>query len=212
MCAILDLGISQDIDIDILRIHKEGIYMDSFKKYKIDRVPRELLFVLGRVAMIVLVNIFAVFMGEISCSVIATVLGVIFENSNEFVTLKLIPFLTNDVTTSFVGWLILLGLMLRIFWDDGKRQTAYGRFDIRVGFAAVFFMFAVYFIPSIFVEKTKDALEAGIVLFYRPCLWMSEQLNGNVSACVMITGGLIALLCLVIYKVSSDRYLKKYAS
>ena len=184
--------------------------MDELKKYKPDRVPHELLFVVGRTAMILLVNLFATVSAVLFCSLAATILGLCFENSNDFVRLKLVPFLTSGNTTSFIGWMVLLAIMLRLFWDDGKRQTAYGRYNLGVGFLAVFFMFAVYYIPSIFIDRSKDALEAALVLYYRPCAWLSDMLGGSVSLSVMITGGLLAFVCLIFYKLSSDRYLKKY--
>lgn len=184
--------------------------MDTEKKYKIDRIPHELLYVLSRVGLFILVDVFAVFMSIIFCSLISTVLGLAFDGSNRFVTLELVPFIISPETVSFVGWLILTGIMLRLFWDDGKRQTAYGRFSLPVAFGAVFFMFVIYFIPSIFIEKAKDTLASGIMGFYKPCLWLSEALGGSVKSPVVISAGLTAFLCLILYKLSGDRYLSKH--
>ena len=68
----------------------------------------------------------------------------------------------------------------------------------------------VYFIPSIFIEKAKDTLASGIMGFYKPCLWLSEVLGGSVQSPVVISAGLTAFLCLILYKLSGDRYLSKH--
>jgi len=183
--------------------------MDIFDEYKEDRVPHELLYVVARVGLLLAVNLFSLFASILLCAGISTVLGVIFENSR-FVVLDLIPFLNNPTTTSVVGYLILLGIMVRIFWDDGKRHTAYGKFSMPVVTITAFVMFVIYVIPSIFFEEAKDSLAAGIKGFYKPSLWLSEVTNGSIKIPVVISAGLIALVCMVIYKLSGDRYLKKH--
>lgn len=185
--------------------------MDIFSKYKTDRIPRELLYVLGRVGLFVAANVFSVMMSVMLCSLISSVLGIIFGNSNRFVSLSLVPFLNNATTVSVVGYIILMGIMFRIFWDDGKRHTAYGKFSMPISLAAVFFMFAVYFIPSIFLTDAKDSIIAAIRLFYRPAMWLSGAFDGNIQMSVVISAGVLCVLCMVVYKLSGDRYLKKYA-
>ncbi len=184
--------------------------MDIFDEYKEDRVPHELLYVLARVGLLLAVNLFSVFASIVLCAGISTILGVIFESSSRFVTLELIPFLNASTTTSVVGYLILVGIMLRVFWDDGKRHTAYGKFSMPVMTIAVVVMFVIYVIPSIFFEEAKDSLAAGIKGFYKPSLWLSGVTDGSIKIPVVISAGLIALVCMVVYKLSGDRYLKKH--
>ncbi|MBE6836816.1 MAG: hypothetical protein E7509_02310 [Ruminococcus sp.] len=184
--------------------------MDIFDKYKVDRAPRELLYVLGRVGLFIVVNVFAIFAGIFSCAGVSTVIAVIFDNKNKFVSLELIPFLGSSTTTSMVGFIILTGIMLRLFWDDGKRHTAYGRFSIPVVLIAVFFMAAVYSVPLLFFDNTKDSLSAAIRSFYTPSLWLREVFKGNMEIPVVISAGIIAILCMVFYKLSGDRYIKKH--
>lgn len=184
--------------------------MDIFDKYKEDRVPHELIYVLARIGLYIVVNVFAIFASIILTAGISTVLGVIFESSNRFVTLKLIPFINNSTTVSVVGYLILLGVMIRLFWDDGKRHTAYGKFSMPVTTAAVFFMFVIYVIPSIFFEEAKDSLAAGIKGFYHPSLWLSSVTDGSIEIPVVIASGFLCVVCMIVYKLSGDRYLKKH--
>lgn len=179
------------------------------KIYRSDKVPMELLYVLARVGIFVLADVFAMFAGIFLCSAVSTVLDIIFRNS-EFVTTQLVPDITSSVASSATGWLILTGIMIRLFWDDGKRHTAYGKFSLPVCGAAVFFMFAVYAVPSIFIEQTKASVAAGIMGFYKPCLWLADLLGGNIQTPVVISAGATAFICLVIYKLSGDRYLKKH--
>lgn len=182
--------------------------MDFFDKYKEDKVPHELLYVLARIGLFVAVNVFAIFASRILCSVISTILGICFKT--KFVVLKLIPFINSSTTISAVGFLILLGIMLRLFWDDGKRHTAYQRFSMPVVTVAVVFMFLVYSIPTIFLEDAKDSLAAGIKSFYKPCMWLTKYFDGSIQIPVVISTGIICILCMIIYKLSGDRYLTKH--
>lgn len=184
--------------------------MEIFDKYKEDRVPRELLYVLARIGLFLTVNLFAVFASILLCAGVTIVLGVIFEDKSRFVTLELIPFINSSTMVSVVGYLILAGVMLRLFWDDGKRHTAYGKFSMPVVTAAVFFMFVIYVIPSIFFEDAKDSLAAGIKGFYSPSLWLSSAIEGSIEIPVVISAGIVAILCMIIYKLSGDRYLRKH--
>lgn len=184
--------------------------MDIFDKYKEDKVPHELLYVLARVGLLIVIDIFAIFASIFICSGISTILGVIFENRSKFVILEVVPFITSSTTTSVVGFVVLLGIMLRLFWDDGKRHTAYGKFSMPVVTIAVFFMFVVYVIPSIFMEEAKDTLAAGIKSFYKPSLWLSKITDGSIEIPVVISAGLVAILCMIVYKLSGDRYIKKH--
>lgn len=183
--------------------------MDIFDNYKEDRVPHGLLYILARIGLFITVNLLAIVCSILVCSGISTVLGIVFED-NSFVVLEAVPFLNSPTVTSFVGFLIMLGVMLRLFWDDGKRHMAYGRFSMPVAAGAVLFMFVVYIIPSIFLEDAKDSLAVGIKSFYKPSLWLSETVGGSIEVPVVISAGLVAVLCLIIYKVSGDFYLKKH--
>ncbi len=182
--------------------------MDLFDKYKDDHVPHELLYVLARVGLFLAVNVFSVFAARILCSVASTILGICFKT--KFVVLKLIPFINSDTTVSVVGFVILLGVMLILFKDDGKRHTAYGRFSMPVVTVAVGFMFVVYCVPSIFLEDAKDSVAAGIKSFYKPCLWLTERLDNSIEVPVFISAGLICVLCMIVYKLAGDRYLRKH--
>lgn len=182
--------------------------MEIFDKYKEDKIPHELLYVLARVGLFAVVNIFAVFMARILCSVVSTIFGICFKT--KFVTLKLIPFINGDVTVSVVGFLILLGVMLRLFYDDGKRHTAYEKFSMPLVSISAFFMFVVYSIPAIFLEDAKDSVAAGIKSFYKPSLWLSNLLDGSIEIPVVISAGIICILCMIVYKLSGDIYLSKH--
>lgn len=184
--------------------------MDIFDKYKEDKIPHELLYLLARVGLFLVINLFSIFASIILCAGISTVLGVIFENSSKFVTLELIPFINSATTTSVVGFIIMLGIMLRLFWDDGKRHTAYGKFSMPVVSLTGLFMFVVYVIPSIFFEEAKDSLAAGIKGFYKPSLWLSEVTDGSIKIPVIVSAGIVVVLCMIIYKLSGDRYIKKH--
>lgn len=184
--------------------------MEIFEKYKEDRVPHELLYVLSRTGLFLVVNLFSAFIGIILCSGVATALSIIFRSESSFVTLKLIPFINRDTTVSAVSCLILLCVMLVLFWDDGKRHTAYERFSMPVSTAAVFFMFVVYVIPSIFLEDARDSVSAAIRSFYKPAMWVGTPQNGSLTIPVVVSAGIVCILCLVAYKLSGDRYLKKH--
>lgn len=182
--------------------------MEIFDKYKEDKIPHELLYVLARIGLFIVVDFFAVLMARISCSVVSTILGICFKT--KFFTLKVIPFINGDVTVSVVGFFILLGIMLRLFYDDGKRHTAYGKFSMPLVSVTSVLMFVVYFVPSIFLEDAKDTISAGIKSFYKPCMWLSDFLNESIEIPVVISAGIICILCMIVYKLSGDRYLSKH--
>lgn len=177
--------------------------------YRSSRVPWELLFVLARVGIFLLADLFATFAGIFLCSGLSSLLGVIFKG-NKTVVLSVLPAINDPATSSALGWIILTGIMLRLFWDDGKRHTAYARFSLPVATAAVFFMFAAYWLPSVFAEQSKESVAAVLNSFYKPCMWLSGPLQGQLRAAVAICAAAVAFLCLLIYKISGDVYLKRH--
>lgn len=182
--------------------------MDIFDKYKEDRVPHELLYVLARGGMFVIIDIFAVIFSRVLCSAISTVLVIIFKT--RFVTITVIPLINSDMFVSCVGYSILTGLMLWLFIDDGKRHTAYQRFSMPVTTLAVMVMFVLCVIPSIFLEDVKDSISAGISHAYKPCMWINTLFGTDEFVSAVIGAGFIAILCMLGYKLSGDRYLRKH--
>lgn len=182
--------------------------MDIFDKYKEDRVPRELLYVLSRAGLYLAVNLFAVLAATIICSAFSTVFSIVF--ADDYINTRLAPLLTAQKTSSFLSFLLTVLIMLRIFWDDGKRNTAYGKFSMPLVTIAVFVMFVCYAVPSVLIVDTKEALDAFIRIFYRPSNWVSGFVDGDLLVRAVLASAITCTLCLICYKLSGDVYLKKH--
>lgn len=111
---------------------------------------------------------------------------------------------------SLVAWIMLLVIMLVLFIDDGIRHSAYEKYDSTAESIVVIIMFAVYYIPILFMGKTSGNTETGFRGFYFPNKWISERFSIDYVLAALLGIGVILIICLAGYMIAHAVYMKKH--
>lgn len=161
-------------------------------------------YTLSRIGLMILISAFSAFCGVVVFPSLITLLpSSLMEFKN---------FMASTETQSFIGFLIVAAFMLMIFYNDGKKHTAYETWSI-VNISIVYIcMFLAYFVFSVF----RDSLAAegkGMIfykIFYFPCFWIYNENSMNFMASVMIESAAVLILCFIVYVFSYKLYIKKH--
>ena len=164
-----------------------------------------LLYTLGRIGIFIVVNMFAVFSGEI----LIPALSSFFPEKSAVSTL-----FRNDMFCSVAAWLIILIFMLVLFFDDGKRHSAYDIWSSVNITIVLILMLAVYYVPTIFRDKinSEGRGNAFYSIVYFPIDWLRDEFGMKYTSASALGIGIILFLTLVIYIVSYKVYMKKHKS
>lgn len=111
---------------------------------------------------------------------------------------------------SLIAWIMLLIIMVILFIDDGIRHSAYERYDATSESIVVIIMFAVYYVPILFMNKTSGKTETGFKGFYFPSKWISERFSIDYVLAALFGIGVILILCLAGYVIAHAIYMKKH--
>lgn len=114
--------------------------------------------------------------------------------------------LTSESLQSFCAWIVMLAFMFWVIWEDGKRNTAYGRFDLFSSIICCAAMFLVYFAPVLFIDHATDIPKMLITQYFVTCRWV----GGDYTSAVIISQLLLIALLMAVYFVSHAIYLKKH--
>ena len=115
--------------------------------------------------------------------------------------------LTSESLQSFCAWIVMFAFLCWVIWEDGKRNTAYGRFDL---FSSIIFcaaMFLVYFAPVLFIDHATDIPKMLLTQYFVTCRWVN---GGDYTSAVIISQVLMIALLMTVYFVSHAIYLKKH--
>lgn len=111
---------------------------------------------------------------------------------------------------SLIAWIMLLIILLILFIDDGIRHSAYERYDSVSTSIVLILMFAIYYIPALFIKKTSGKATTGFKSFYFPSKWISEKFSLDYEMAVLLGIGIILILCLAGYMIAHAFYKKKH--
>lgn len=164
-----------------------------------------LLYTLGRIGVLIMVDILAVVTGKIFIPVLIN-----FFPDDSAVT----RFLLNESNRSVIGWAIMLVLLMWLFFDDGKRHAAYDIWNSVNIMIVHILMLMVYFVPTIF-RAELDKENRGTVVYkmaYFPVLWLEERFDMAYTSAAALGIGIILVLAFSVYVVSYKLYMRKYKS
>lgn len=187
-------------------------------KRLIEKIPSKSIYVLSRIGMFYLVNVFAIVISTLLTSFLSTVLAVVFEGRINYIVLELVPAINSRTSVSILATLIIVVIMFILFWDDGKKHAIYDKHNMGTSALTVLLMFAFYLIPVFIIDLIKyeyvsaDSYYSAfsvVELFYIPCGWIQKIMDLDIVMSTVMFSILISLICIVVYKISGDRYYSK---
>ena len=151
---------------------------------------RTMLYGWARFGLFWLINIFSTIIGR------TAILGVVG---------TMIPRLAlydNMELLSFFSWLVSMAFFIPLFWDDGKRHTAYGTYNPTIVTIIMLLTGIVYYAPVFILEYMTDRkVVATIDSLYFSNYWFSP-LNDDSQIYALIGIALTVIICIVTYVVS----------
>lgn len=164
-----------------------------------------LLYTLGRIGVLIMVNLFASFTGKILLPAVAS-----FVPERSAVS----QFVLNEVNCSVIAWLVLLAFMLVLFFDDGKRHAAYDIWNSINVMIVLILMLLIYFVPAVFRSSfhAEGKGKAFYSIVYFPVYWLEEKFGMAYTSAAGIGIGLILILLFAVYVISYKIYMKKHKS
>lgn len=165
-----------------------------------------LFYTISRVLMLLLINVFA---SVVSTTLFAWILNLIIPS---FKTSNIKERIFSSGIWSVLAWCVIIVMLIILFYNDGKKHSAYGMFDIFTICIASVFMFVIYFVPILFIDKAKDNILLVFEGFYFPCKWLLSAFANDYMMAVMI--GIIPpiILAAASYCISHIIYQKRHPS
>lgn len=162
-----------------------------------------LLYTLGRIAVFIAVLLFSALVGKIILPAISSLLPEKTAVSS---------FLMNQTAMSVVAWFIVIAFMLIVFFDDGKKHSAYEIWNSVNILIVLILMLLLYFVPSVFHQEIFSNAKAKAVynIFYFPVLWLEKTFDMNPTLSSSIGIGIILLMMFCVYVISYKVYLKRH--
>ncbi len=116
----------------------------------------------------------------------------------------------NPETLSFFSWLIALAFLIPLFWDDGKRHTAYGTFE-PVTVAIILLLTGIVFYAQVFLLDYMQDPRAQVALtnIYFTDFWLS-RLNRDPQIYGLVGTVITVVLCMLTYLISGRVYRGKF--
>ncbi len=121
-------------------------------------------------------------------------------------------FLVDDVTGSAAAAAIMLFLLGRVFFDDGKKHAAYESMDMIPVLITLILMLAAYFAPVILYNPNDmDSIWITFYyLLYYPCRWLMDGFGADIKTAAAVGMAAILAVLFALYQFSYTRYKKKH--
>lgn len=163
-----------------------------------------ILYTLGRIGLLIMLVLFGAFMGEIFFP------GIVSFLPYSAVSVK--EFFTDSTVQSAVALAVICFFFIWLFYDDGKRHTAYEDFSVVNICIVLLIMMIIYFIPSIFRDSFHQEGKADVfyMILYYPCSWADEFSQGSLQVNVVLTSLIIIVISFASYLIAYKRYVKKH--
>lgn len=116
----------------------------------------------------------------------------------------------NPKTLSLFSWFIVLAFLIPLFWDDGKRHTAYGTYNPITVAIIMILTGTVFYIPVFFLDYLDDlAAKASLISLYFTDFWLSgisddPQVYGLIGTVINV------LICIAVYIIANKFYRGKF--
>lgn len=159
---------------------------------------RTVLYGLARFGLYWLICIFATIIGK------TAVLGIIGT------LLPRLALYDNPETLSLFSWLIVLAFLIPLFWDDGRRHTAYGLYNPIAVTIILLLTGASFYLPVFFLDYMEDlAAKSSLLALYFTDFWLSK-INDDPQIYGLIGTVINVIICLAAYIISNRVYRGKF--
>lgn len=160
---------------------------------------RTILYGWARLGLYWLISVFASIIGK------TAVLGVVGT------LLPRLALYDNPETLAFISWLIVLAFLIPLFWDDGRRHTAYGLYNPVAVTITLILTGITYYAPVFLIDYAEDlAAKASLLTLYFTDSWLSV-LNDDPQIYALIGTVINIVLALLAYFIANKVYRGKYA-
>lgn len=162
---------------------------------------KSILYTLARFGIMLVLIILGCFAGEI-----------VFPSAATILPKGVKGFMTNDITGSLIGMMIMIVMLMIIFYSDGKRHTAYEEWSGYSICAIQIIIGICYLIPGVF--RDSFAQEGRAQLFYKvwyyPCEWLYNGNGVDFTVSILTVTAITVVLSCVMYILAYHMYLKNH--
>ena len=175
-----------------------------FERKIVMTYSKGLFYAIARVLMLLLINVFSAI---VSTTLFAWVLNLLIPSIGESNFKQ--RFFSSGIW-SVLAWVLLISMLVFLFYKDGKKHSAYGMFDMFTITITAVFMFAVYFVPVLFMDKAGGNVLIAFEGFYFPCKWLLSLFDNDYMLAVLV--GIIppVAISVITYCVSHIIYKKRF--
>lgn len=163
-----------------------------------------IIYTLKRFGIMLILVVIGCFMGVVALPALASV----FPGSARGVK----DFLTNPNVGSVLCLAIVTGMMTKIFYNDGRKHTAYEEWEGYTVAAIQLVIGMAYVIPAAFGSSFAQEGRAGLffkVLYY-PARWLYSGLSAELSVGALAVALLNFVFCCVSYIAAYKIYTKRH--
>jgi len=121
-------------------------------------------------------------------------------------------FFTQPDVKSLVGTVVICLFLIWVFFDDGKKHTAYEEWSLTTILAVLILVGMFYFIPAIFRDSFHAEGKGDIfyMVLYYPAGWLINLFDDNYIIGIMFSILVMLGTAFVAYVVSYKNYVKKH--
>ena len=122
-------------------------------------------------------------------------------------------FFTQPDVKSLVGTVVICLFLIWVFFDDGKKHTAYEEWSLTTIIAVLILVGMFYFIPAIFRDSFHAEGKGDIfyMVLYYPAGWLIDLFDDNYIIGIMFSILVMLGTAVAAYVTSYKNYVKKHA-
>ena len=161
-------------------------------------------YTLSRLGLLLALVLFGAFSGAVLFPSLATFLP--------YSMIDVKNFITSPNVESVIGTVIVCLFLVWVFFDDGRKHTAYDEWSMTTIMTVLILVGLFYFIPAIFRDSFSSEGKAEIfyMVMYYPARWVTKLCSDNYL--VGVLGSIFVMLgtAFAAYVISYKRYVKKH--
>ena len=121
-------------------------------------------------------------------------------------------FFTQPDVKSLVGTVVICLFLIWVFFDDGKKHTAYEEWSLTTILAVLILVGMFYFIPAIFRDSFHAEGKGDIfyMVLYYPAGWLIDLFDDNYIIGIMFSILVMLGTAFAAYVISYKNYVKKH--